>query len=88
MAFWRRRFNSDPKIIGKAINLSGRDFTVIGVLPSNYESLIATDMRASGVEIWERLGTCDTAGCLSELSTSKSDRRLRPGVTVAQQVRK
>jgi len=49
---WQRRFNSDPKIIGKAINLSGRDFTVIGVLPSNYESLIATDMRASGVEIW------------------------------------
>src|SRR6266478_5341561 len=82
---WQRRFNSDPKIVGKAINLSGRDFTVIGVLPSNYESLIATDMRASGVEIWGALGY-DAAlqDACRNCRHLKAIGRLRPGVTVAQ----
>jgi predicted permease len=82
---WQRRFNSDPKIVGRAINLSGRDFTVVGVLPANYESLIATDMRASGVEIWGPLGydatlrdACRTCRHLQGIG------RLRPGVTVTQ----
>src|SRR5882757_3882683 len=82
---WRRRFHSDPKIVGQAINLSGRDFTVIGVLPANYESLIATDMRASGVEIWGALGY-DAAlpDACRNCRHLKAIGRLRPGVTVAQ----
>jgi predicted permease len=82
---WQRRFNSDPTIVGKAINLSGTSFTVAGVLPSNSESLIATDARASGVEIWGALGydatlqdACRTCRHLRSIG------RLRPGVTVVQ----
>jgi putative ABC transport system permease protein len=30
---WRRRFNSDPGIVGKVIGLNGGPFTVIGVMP-------------------------------------------------------
>ena len=82
---WQRRFSSDPRIVGKAINLSGTSFTVAGVLPANYESLIATDARASGVEIWGALGydatlpdACRTCRHLRAIG------RLRPGVTVAQ----
>jgi len=33
-AFWRRRYNSDPGIVGRTIWLDARPFTVIGVLPS------------------------------------------------------
>jgi macrolide transport system ATP-binding/permease protein len=29
--FWRRRFNSDPNLIGKTIKLSGQSYTVVGV---------------------------------------------------------
>jgi predicted permease len=29
---WRRRFNSDPSIVGKTISLSGRPYTVVGVV--------------------------------------------------------
>ncbi|MEK6281431.1 MAG: ABC transporter permease [Acidobacteriota bacterium] len=29
--FWQRRFESDPSIVGKTINLQGQPFTVIGV---------------------------------------------------------
>jgi putative ABC transport system permease protein len=32
--FWRARFQSDPKIIGKNLTLSGHSFQVIGVVPT------------------------------------------------------
>lgn len=30
---WRRRFNSDPNITGRSVQLSGKTFTVVGVAP-------------------------------------------------------
>jgi putative ABC transport system permease protein len=32
--FWRSRFNSDPKIIGSSLVLSGHSFQIIGVVPA------------------------------------------------------
>src|SRR5689334_16061856 len=37
-AFWRRRFGSDPSIVGKQITLSGNPWTVVGVLPANFRA--------------------------------------------------
>ena len=34
-SFWRTRFQSDPQIIGKQINLNRRAVTIIGVLPQS-----------------------------------------------------
>jgi putative ABC transport system permease protein len=34
---WRRRFNADPTVIGRAINYNGASWTVIGVLPANFD---------------------------------------------------
>jgi putative ABC transport system permease protein len=36
---WKRRFGSDREIIGKTIVLSGQDYTVIGVVPSDVHFL-------------------------------------------------
>jgi predicted permease len=36
---WQRRFASDPAVIGRILNLSGEDWTVIGVMPEGYEFL-------------------------------------------------
>src|SRR4029079_2509690 len=33
---WRRRFNADPAVIGRAINYNGASWAVIGVLPANF----------------------------------------------------
>ena len=44
-SFWRRRFACDPTIIGKPIQLGGRDYTVIGVLPSDFPSILSFDPR-------------------------------------------
>ena len=35
-AFWRRRFNASPAIVGLEMTLNGESFTVIGVLPERY----------------------------------------------------
>jgi predicted permease len=34
-AYWRRRFMSDPQIIGKTVSVDGSPFTIVGVLPPN-----------------------------------------------------
>ena len=36
-ALWRRVFNADPAVIGRAINFNGASWTVLGVLPANYD---------------------------------------------------
>ena len=38
-SYWEKKFNADPEIIGKELRLSGRVFTVIGVVPRSFESL-------------------------------------------------
>jgi len=35
--FWKQNFHSDPSVVGKAIRLNGRSFTVVGVAPPNFE---------------------------------------------------
>ena len=35
--FWQRRFGGDRNIVGKPITLSGEPYTVIGVVPSNFQ---------------------------------------------------
>jgi predicted permease len=35
-ALWRRRFNSDPGVVGKSVNLNHSPYTVIGVMPEKF----------------------------------------------------
>src|SRR5262249_2154172 len=42
---WRERFNADPNVIGQTITLTGQSFTVIGVLPAQFDF-------PKGAEIW------------------------------------
>jgi predicted permease len=37
---WRRRFNSDPHVIGQAVSINGRKLTLIGVAPPQYSGMI------------------------------------------------
>lgn len=73
---WQRRFASDPGIVGKPIQINGRAFTVLGVLPSSRS-------WPEGTEIWIPLGidpahlTPRSQHYLTVLA------RLDPGVGVA-----
>ncbi len=34
---WQRRFNSDPTVLNSKINLNGRSYTVVGIMPASFE---------------------------------------------------
>jgi len=43
--FWQRHFGADPAIVGQSVLLSGEKFTVIGVMPSDFDFPV-------GAEAW------------------------------------
>ena len=74
--FWRRRYNADPSVIGREIRLDGSLWTVIGVLPEDFQLLGQTSLwamrplvnlppRARGFYAFQVVG------------------RLKPGVSIA-----
>jgi predicted permease len=83
---WQRRFASDTAIIGKAVNLSGHVFTVVGVAPLAFHGL---DLILDP-EFWVPLGNLEQ---LAANAPNRSDRgyhwlavigRLRDGVGASQ----
>jgi len=45
-ALWRTRFNSDPGIIGREMRFDGSNWTVVGVVPKDFQLLGQTSMWA------------------------------------------
>jgi putative ABC transport system permease protein len=45
-AFWRTRFNADPGVVGREIRLDGSLWTVVGVVPKDFELLGQTSLWA------------------------------------------
>ena len=74
---WQRRFGSAPDIIGRAIQLDGYSFSVVGVMPRGFQYPHRTDL-------WEfyRLGANQRQ--MREARFLKVVARLKPNVTVAQ----
>ena len=78
---WANRFGADPAILGKAVNVSGHPFTVIGVAPSSFRGL---DIYTS--DLWVPLGNKELLmprmGNRSRSNTwLEVAGRLAPGVT-------
>ena len=44
-SFWRTRFDADPHVIGRELRLDGAPFTVVGVMPKDFQ-LLRTSMWA------------------------------------------
>ena len=88
---WRRRFAADHNIIGHAIPLDGRPYTVIGVLPASFvlpaPGLMSTMHGTAGqaVEAFVPFGW--SADQLAEIEGDHNYfgiARLKPGVSLAQ----
>src|SRR6267143_3926977 len=51
---WKRRFGSDPSVIGKQVQISARSITIIGVMPPGFEWPEQTQIwMPSGVKVSE-----------------------------------
>lgn len=76
---WRERFNGDPQIIGRSITLTEQAFTVIGVMPPNFDF-------PRGAELWLPLRSAMNARTLENRGAVflQAIGRLKPGVTLAQ----
>lgn len=75
---WRRRFGSDPGVIGRKIILEGAPFTVIGVMPRSFE------YPAREVEVWAPLSLVsdDMVPHKRFIRWLSVVGRLRPGKTI------
>jgi len=40
---WTSRFGADPRVIGRAIRLGGRDYTVVGVMPEGFDPTLSEE---------------------------------------------
>ena len=76
---WRRRFGADPSIVGRTINLSGNQYEVVGVMPSDFRFPEREHQLWIPLTINSRLLARQIAG-YDHLAVA----RLKPGVTIEQ----
>ena len=72
--FWARRLYSDSNAIGRALHLNGRVYTVVGVLPREYRSVMRHGMSP---EIYAPVLPDSQARC-------RPFARMREGISRAQ----
>jgi putative ABC transport system permease protein len=48
---WQRRFNSDQNIVGNVVTLNGQSFTVIGIMPAEFQFTVPGFFRTPA-ELW------------------------------------
>jgi predicted permease len=75
---WTRRFGANPLVVGSAATLTGRTFTIVGIMPPGFRGLTDT------AEFW-----ISSASEAPDVYSGRGDRfllalgRLKPGVTLA-----
>jgi putative ABC transport system permease protein len=75
---WKRRFGSDPAIVGRTLRLNTRSYTVIGVMPPAFKGLGDT------ADVWLPFATYAPPAVMAERGNRGFAvlARLKPGVTI------
>jgi putative ABC transport system permease protein len=76
--FWKRRFGSDPGVLGKTVALDGETYKIIGVTPPT--------VGLGALDVWVPMGLWDKASNFNRGNHPGliGVGRLKPGVTIAQ----
>jgi len=75
--FWQRRFANDAGVLGKAIQMNGREYTIVGVMPKGFDFPVP-------IELWVPLALSPIEKADRAKLSLESLARLKPGVSVAQ----
>jgi putative ABC transport system permease protein len=76
-SLWKRRFGGDPSVVGKAVTLDDKVYTVVGVLPATF---VIPDQFRGDYALWVPLAEGQTPGPFRIL---RAIGRLKPEVSVA-----
>jgi putative ABC transport system permease protein len=74
---WKRRFGGDPAIVGQNIRFDDETFTVIGIMPPNYQYPMT-------MEVWTPYAMPPARRTSRSNHMLQTVARLKPGVTVKQ----
>jgi putative ABC transport system permease protein len=76
-SFWQDRFGGDPGIVGRKINLSKENFTVVGVAPANFK------FPRDNVKYWLPYSSASDPSMLKRFRPTVIT-RIKPGITIEQ----
>jgi len=77
-SLWVRRFGADPNIVGRTLTLNAKTFTVIGVMPADF------NFPFNGGEMWSPLALDDKMKLERGGHNLRALGLLKPGVSIAQ----
>ena len=77
---WQRRFGADRGILGRNITLSGKAYTVVGVMPSSFRFAPFWQTQA---ELWSPLILANRSS-VRDANSLRVFARLKPGVSIRQ----
>ncbi len=75
---WQSRFGSDPSVIGKAVEINGQHFTVVGVMPATAQYPLRSDLWLP----WAQMDQVERTS--RQYHATDTVARLRKGVTLEQ----
>ncbi|MEO7963618.1 MAG: ABC transporter permease [Gemmatimonadaceae bacterium] len=87
-AFWKRKFDSDPAVVGRSITLNGNGFTIIGVSQPNFSGEIV----GAPTEMWIPLTMKDVLSAGQKVLAERQAQwlllvgRRKPGVSYSSAV--
>ena len=77
---WQRRFGSDPRIIGQALNLNGESYSVVGVMPPGVDVPRVDNWKA---QLWVPIAF-PSEEAQSRAHYLEVIARIKPGITLKQ----
>jgi putative ABC transport system permease protein len=81
---WKRRFGSDPSLVGKPITLDGSNFTVIGIAPPGFQYPDKTELWVPPLQLVPELYQGQDVTQTRGMGYLAAIALLKPGVSVQQ----
>jgi putative ABC transport system permease protein len=75
-AYWRRRFNADPGILGKTVTIQGLSSTIVGIMPAGF-----APFYGDRIDLWWPINPRDSRYSARADHWLMAVARLKPGVS-------